>query len=182
MVDEVDRMDSILNGFLDFARPPRLVRKQTNLVELCRESLGSIQTRANMQNVALEGPDDTAPLYGEVDAGQIRQVLCNLLINALDAQPHGGRIQVEIGEVIANPANFLEIRVVDHGVGLPGDLGDAIFEPFTSTRDSGLGLGLSISRRIVEAHQGSIQCQETEGGGATFILRFRPRNTNKKPG
>jgi two-component system sensor histidine kinase HydH len=182
MVDEVDRMDSILNGFLDFARPPRLVRKPTNLVELCREALGSIQARANTQNVVLEGPDDSAPIYGEVDAGQIRQVLCNLLINALDAQPHGGRIQIEIGEVVSNSINYLEIWIIDQGIGLPGDLGDAIFDPFTSTRDSGLGLGLSISRRIIEAHQGSIQCRETEGGGATFILRFRPRIINKKLG
>jgi len=172
MDDEVERMESTLDGFLDFARPPRPVRQPTDLHTVIRESLATVAARAKVQGVKLTGPEPGEPLYAEIDRGQIRQVLSNLFINGLDAQPNGGELRVSLGGPSTSKPHRLEIRVRDHGPGLPIDLGDAIFDPFTSTKDAGLGLGLSISRRIVEGHGGQLEGANHPDGGALFTARI----------
>src|SRR5207248_9816096 len=86
-----------------------------------------------------------APVYAVVDAGQFRQVLVNLVLNALEAMPGGGVINVRVQ---SQAEGWLAVEIADYGCGLPTVLGDAIFDPFTTTKETGLGLGLSICKRI----------------------------------
>jgi signal transduction histidine kinase len=101
--------------------------------------------------------------------GQVRQVVLNLLLNALDAVPQDGTIWLELRQ---ENGKWLTLLVADTGGGLPAGLGAQIFEPFVSTKETGLGLGLSICKRIVEAHEGEIQAANRPEGGALFTVRF----------
>jgi signal transduction histidine kinase len=110
----------------------------------------------------------------DADAGQLKQVIYNLLFNALDVLSNGGTVRVKI-ELEARGENrppLVVIRIEDSGPGLPAGLEDRIFEPFVSTKDAGLGLGLSISRRIVETHGGSIEAHTGPAGGSVFVVRL----------
>ena len=107
-----------------------------------------------------------SPLTADVDRGQICTVLVNLLLNALDAMPQGGRL--EVGADTAGHEAVL--CVADTGPGIPADVASRLFTPFVSTKPTGTGLGLSISRRILEEHGGSIRAGNRPEGGAMFSI------------
>ena len=109
-----------------------------------------------------------APVELEIDANQIHQVLVNLLLNALDALPQGGAVRVEV-HAPTGSAN-VEVRVRDDGPGIAPEIQKRLFEPFVSTKETGLGLGLSICRRLVEAHGGAIRGANAPEGGAVFTF------------
>jgi signal transduction histidine kinase len=118
------------------------------------------------------------PVIANADPNQLRQVLLNLLFNALDAQPRGGEVRISARFDRANPSDpQLVLTVADNGSGLPQSVGERIFEPFFSTKESGLGLGLSICRRIVESHGGTLTAANRLTGGAIFTLRFPTRSS-----
>ena len=106
-----------------------------------------------------------------MDADQFRQVLLNLLLNALEAVRRGGAVGVAVEQTADGGAS---LAVTDDGCGLPADLGDRIFAPFITTKETGLGLGLSICKRIAEAHGGAITAADRAEGGAVFTLRLPP--------
>ncbi len=162
--EEAARMEQMLQTFLDFARPARLVRNRVDAVAEARQVIDIVRPRAERVGVAIkhriEGPAELL-----ADRQQIRQVLLNLLINAIDAQPNGGEIVVRVG-----PAEGREavIEVADRGVGIDPEIQGRLFEPFVSSKETGIGLGLAVSQRIVTSHGGRITAQNRPGGGATF--------------
>lgn len=174
IVEEVDRLNKIVSQFLDYARPYRgdqspldvndVVRKTLNLVE--KERTGS------KVEIAISLHDGLPPV--RADAQQLRQVMLNLALNAFDAMPEGGRLQVSTGLRRSTrrgaAAAFLEIRFRDDGVGIPpADLRN-LFVPFFTTKEKGTGLGLAISQRIIENHGGTIEVRSQAGSGATFTI------------
>ena len=163
---EVRRIERTLQTFLDYARPPRPSKAPTDLRSVVHETLDLTRGRAAKQriHVRVDGPDQ--PLIVDADPGQLRQVLVNLLLNALDAMPGGGNLNVELSA--DGPVAI--VRVSDTGPGVAA--GVRLFEPFASTKDTGLGLGLVISRRIVEDHCGTIAAERSSGGGARFTVRL----------
>jgi signal transduction histidine kinase len=104
-----------------------------------------------------------------VDPGQFRQVVLNLVLNSLDALKTGGRIELSLQQ---DKNGDLTLRVADNGCGLPPELGQEIFDPFVTSKEAGLGLGLSICKRIVEAHGGRIMGTNRPDGGAEFVVQF----------
>lgn len=170
--EEIVRMEAAIRTFLDFARPPKLEKRSIDLRGVIEQSLALVSARAQQQGAVLECCLPDGPLTLDADIGQMRQLLLNLLVNALDAVPGGGIIRVEV----AHAADWLELRVSDTGTGLPRDAGERIFEPFFSTKETGIGLGLPISRQIVEAHGGAIEARSRPpsdgGGGAEFVCRL----------
>jgi signal transduction histidine kinase len=127
-----------------------------------------VRGRAALQQVTVAVSPPRRPVVAELDPGQLQQVLYNLLFNALDAQPTGGRIAVSV----AGEDDRVVLRVEDEGPGLPARVRDRLFEPFVSTKDAGMGLGLSICRRIVESHGGEIAAADRPGGGTVFTVRL----------
>jgi two-component system sensor histidine kinase HydH len=166
---EVRRMELCIQTFLDFARPPASERRRCDLVPVIRRSLALVEVRARRQRVILSAELPTGPVDLNIDAAQVQQVLVNLLLNALDALPQGGTVRIEVRlPTPEEPA--VAVRIRDSGPGITPRIRERLFEPFVSSKETGLGLGLSISRRLVEAHGGTIHGENAPGGGALFAF------------
>jgi signal transduction histidine kinase len=175
---EVQRMESCIQTFLDFARPPRAERRRTDLNDRIRRALALIEGRARRQGVSLNSDLPPAPVLLEIDPEQIQQVLLNLLLNTLDAMPGGGSVCLSVtratqpadgnGQTPANPA--IEVRLQDTGPGIAPHIHQRLFQPFVSSKETGLGLGLSICKRLIEAHGGTIRGENVASGGAVFVF------------
>jgi len=166
---ELHRIERSLRAFLDYARPPRLEPKACDLADVVRDAAALTRARADQQLVAvrLDLPTTTVPLHA--DAEQLRQVVLNLLLNAIDVMPNGGEVSV----AVAHPdGRCAELTVADGGPGISAQVLPRLFEPFVSGKDTGLGLGLVVSKRIVEDHGGTIRGENRPGGGATFVVRL----------
>jgi signal transduction histidine kinase len=161
---EIGRMESCIQTFLDFARPPHSEKRGTELAGVVGRALALVEGRARRQKVGLTADLPPGRLELLIDGEQIHQVLLNLLLNALDALPQGGEVRLEVS---AGPAGVC-VRVRDSGPGIAPHIRDRLFEPFVSGKETGLGLGLSICRRLVEAHGGSISGRNRPDGGALF--------------
>ena len=111
------------------------------------------------------------PVVGFVDRGQFATVLVNLLLNALDAMPKGGRLEVEL-EAAENGGARLAVR--DTGSGIPPEMAGRLFTPFATTKPTGTGLGLSLSSRILKEHGGDVTAGNRPEGGASFVVTLPP--------
>ena len=167
---EIRRMEGCIQTFLDFARPPTAERRRCDLSGVVRRALALAEGRARRQGVTLAAdlPPDPVELF--IDPQQVHQVLLNLLLNALDALPHGGRVRVEVQRPAGGESTGATVRVSDTGPGIVPKVRERLFEPFVSNKETGLGLGLSICRKLVDAHGGSIRGDNATGGGAEFTF------------
>jgi signal transduction histidine kinase len=104
----------------------------------------------------------------QADADQLREVLLNLSVNAIEAMPNGGDLMLETMKIENDGSGAIVVRVSDSGTGIAPETLPRVFEPFFSTKGSGLGLGLPIAMRIVRDHGGTIQCSSTKGAGTRF--------------
>jgi two-component system, NtrC family, sensor histidine kinase HydH len=163
---EIRRLERSLQTFLDFARPPRLERRQQDLVCLIEHTLALIRGRAEKQHVSLAWQRPPGPVRIEADGEQLQQVLVNLLLNALDALPRGGTIELTLRPF----GSKIEVTVRDSGTGISADVLPRLFQPFASSKETGLGLGLVVSRRIIEDHGGRLLAHNRPEGGAEFVF------------
>jgi two-component system sensor histidine kinase HydH len=162
---EIRRVEHSLQTFLDFARPPKAERRPTELVAAVGRVFDLLRPRADKQRVELVLAADRAVTL-MADEGQVRQVLVNLGLNALDAMPRGGTLTV----TVRRNKFGAEVEVADTGPGIAPAMRTRLFQPFASGKDTGLGLGLVICKRIVEDHGGSIGAANRLGGGASFFI------------
>jgi signal transduction histidine kinase len=168
---EITRLEETVGNFLAFARLPAPQRQVCDLRAALARPLDLVRARARQQKVELTAAAPEAPVPVYLDAGQFHTVLVNLLLNALDAMPRGGALRVELeaddGEC--------RLRVRDTGTGIAPEIAGRLFTPFASTKPTGTGLGLSLSRRIVEEHGGTISAANLPEGGACFTITL-PRS------
>lgn len=162
---ELDRLKQIVNHFLDFARPqtPRRIPTDPTLL---LESVAKLAETAKMARaqIRVEARSELPPV--SMDQEQIKQVLLNLVINAVQAMPKGGEIVLR-----ALPdGHNLRFEVQDQGVGIAEENLERIFNPFFTTRQEGTGLGLSIAERIVTQHGGRLEPHRNDEGGMTFSV------------
>ena len=175
---EISRLEHSIQSFLDFARPPVLERRRADLRQSATNAVELVMGRCRAQDidVALDFPLEECWL--EHDPTQIKQVVLNLLLNALDVVQPQGQLRVAVRKQFnaaesSCDSRVLEgtwLRIVDDGPGIPAEDLERIFEPFATTKESGTGLGLAICRRIVEAHGGRISVASTIGEGTTFSI------------
>jgi signal transduction histidine kinase len=173
---ESNRIASIVRQLLDFARPSAPQRRLFDLQPVVAETLKLLQTMANKAQIQVELlADRNAGCEVYADESQIRQVITNLLVNAIQATDEGGRIQVSIANADAGMDSTCStpmvcVSVADNGCGMDEDTREHVFEPFFTTKDvgSGTGLGLSISHGIIEEHGGRIEVESQPGEGSTF--------------
>lgn len=169
--DEILRMEKIISGFLDFAKPDPPKPRPCMIGELLNRCVSVLKARATMQSVSIKEvyPDPDCLLM--VDPDQVIQAVQNILINSLDAMPSGGYLLLSCA--VKSEQNSVVIRFTDSGMGISEEIASRLFEPFTSSKNSGLGLGLSIARRIVEAHGGTlVRLISDEAHGAIFEMSF----------
>lgn len=166
---ELTRLNDMLSHFLEFARPQTPQRRPTEVHQLLEEIHSLVSESVAARHVQIQLREEEFPRNRvSVDPDQIKEVMLNLVLNASDAMPAGGAIELAAARV----ANLVVISVRDNGDGIPdGDL-QRIFDPFYSTKPSGTGLGLSIAHQIMQQHGGRIEARRNEGGGMTFSLFF----------
>jgi signal transduction histidine kinase len=165
--EEITRLEGLIQSFLQFAKPPQLEKRNVDVRPLIDQAVQFVAGRAALRGTHIDTTLPAQAVRAAVDAAQFRQVLLNLLLNAVDATASGGTIWVDLG---AEPDGGLRLRVADNGKGLPAALGNTIFTPFVTTKETGLGLGLSISKRIIELHGGEIAAENRPEGGAVFTI------------
>ena len=170
------RAAAVLRRIRDFVRHDELPRERVDLAHLVREAARFAEVEAQQLGVALQVEPSSTPLEVEVDAVQIEQVILNLVRNAFEATTSrlGATREVTIRSL--RSTGGAEVTVSDTGPGVPAELMGRLFEPFFTTKRDGLGLGLSISRSIVEAHGGRLWAVPNSPRGTTFHLELpRPR-------
>jgi two-component system, NtrC family, sensor histidine kinase HydH len=165
---ESQRLNKLLTGFLNFAKPrsPRLQRTDVNELMLSVLSLVSHTAELNSNKLSYTPPIRGAEI--DCDPEQLKQVLLNLVINAIDASPAGSEICLRT--LIRESGTAIEIE--DNGSGIPEDAVERIFDPFFTTKPKGTGLGLAISSMIVSQHGGTLSFHSNPGGGATFLIEL----------
>ncbi len=166
VINEVSRINELITEFLDFAKPNPPLRVQQAARPLVEEILGFCSPELTTHNIDAH-IDDQAPgatLYA--DAKQLKQACLNLILNAIDAMPEGGRLTLRIRSQGGNTV----ISITDTGQGIAADMIERIFTPFVTTKASGTGLGLAKVYSIMESHDGSIECTSEKDAGATFSL------------
>lgn len=171
IVGEVERLSQISEQYLSAVREPKLQLSVEPLDDLVGETHAFVHPELSRAGLESRLEVDSEGLRAEVDEGQIRQALLNLLRNAREAAGDGGVVLLRV----ASRDNMVEIAVEDDGPGIPDDVRASIFDPFYTTKRHGTGLGLAVTRSIVEAHGGTITCEPREGGGTRFRLQL-PRH------
>jgi signal transduction histidine kinase len=166
--DETLRAKQIVDGLLDLSRPLEVQHDPVDLRALCDETVERLGGMPPLAGVAVEVVGQ-GMVTG--NAQKLRQVVVNLLRNAAEAAGRGGRVEIRV-EASASGA---ELSVTDSGPGLSDEVRARLFEPFFTRKDGGTGLGLAVSKGIVEAHGGVLEAECPPGGGARFTVRLPVR-------
>ncbi len=167
----VERADNIITDLLSYSRIGTSVPRETDMRLLVDSSVGELTVPEGVE-IKVAVPDDLPA--GWVDPGQYGQVLHNLLVNAVQAMPAGGTIEVELRDT----EGYLETVVRDNGAGISAEDLPKVFEPLFSTKAVGTGFGLAVCRRLVEDHRGTISLESEEGKGTTVMFRLPMKNTS----
>ena len=178
IIQEVDRLNKLVVQVLDFAKlkKPRLTRFSLN--DLIRKiaELFKLETKNKQIKFSLELSLEISRIQADED--QLRQILMNVIINAIQAIPKKGEIKIKTKKTLLKGESAIKLIIEDSGIGIPKKDFAQIFDPFFSTKDKGSGLGLSIVYKLIEAHQGEIKVESKEGEGTKFII-FLPQKGGK---
>ena len=174
--EEIDQIDTIVQNFLEFSRPPKLKMQQVSpsevvdlVVQLLRHRLASNDVTISVERLR--------PLPEiQADPEQLKEVLVNLMVNACEAMSGGGAIRITEELQHGDARQEAVIRVQDQGPGVPEALKERVFQPFFTTKEEGTGLGLSIAARIIEEHGGWLSLDSREGRGTTFTITLPAEN------
>lgn len=177
--DEIRQCQRIVQGLLELGRPLRLDVTRVDLAELAREALARLQESGRIiKGVRIEPPPGPAtPVEVDGDETKLRQVVYNLLLNAVEAMPNEGTVTIKAFQ----EGNQALLRISDTGSGIPSEVLPHLFEPFFSTKPKGTGLGLVTSQSIVDAHGGRIDIRSEPGQGTCVILHLPVASQSSLP-
>lgn len=180
---QTERVRKIVKSLLDFSRQTVIKPEPTDINRLIEDSVGLLKNQALIKdvNLSFQGTNNLPPLT--LDRNQLQSVLINMIINALDATPSGGHINIETTKA-NNQENEsgVEIKISDTGTGIIEENLDLLFDPFFTTKEvgKGTGLGLAVTAGIIERHGGTIKVHSQEGEGTTFTI-WMPRRVSGAP-
>lgn len=166
--DEITRLKHMVSDLLNYGRPANLAKQRFDMRELMCETLSLVKAQADEQGVEIRAEQDQTPTDVNGDREKLKSCLSNIAINALQSMPAGGQLMTSVRQ--SNGA--VEVRIEDTGVGIPRDDLSKIFEPYFSTKQTGFGLGLAVTKKIIDEHKGSIEAESEVGTGTTFIVRL----------
>lgn len=175
VVHEVNRMTNLVNRLLSFSRPVVNKLRPADLNQLIKQVIAMIQERANEDNITFNTDYSSNLPTAKVDAFALEQVFINVFINAAEAMPGGGVINVRTKYL--DDKKYIEIEIHDTGKGIPVEVIEKICDPFMTTKEKGLGLGLFISNEIIKSHGGKIEFLKAEPIG-TICKLLIPVSTN----
>jgi signal transduction histidine kinase len=163
---EVLHINRIVSELLEIARPKQPEFRMADLNATAEHAVMFAKDQAASRGVEIELTKDAEGIEIEHDAGQIRQVLLNLLLNGVQACDQGGKVALQV----AHTDDSVQLTVVDTGKGIPPDVLENIFRPFFTTKGDGTGLGLSLAQRMVEGHGGRLEVSSWVGKGSRFVI------------
>jgi signal transduction histidine kinase/DNA-binding response OmpR family regulator len=166
IASEAQRARDIVRNLLDFARQSEACKEMTNINQIIRETTDMIRYHLEKSGLIIEEDYATGIGLIALDSRQMKQVFLNLLSNAVQSMPNGGRLSL----CTARIGNEIAVSIGDTGIGIPVEIRERIFDPFFTTKASGTGLGLSVSRGIVQEHGGRITVESEERRGSTFTV------------
>ena len=168
--EKLDQLEAIVSRVLSFAKAPASVHSRWPVSEIIEDTIVLIRLKLAQNKIQLHYTPPPRPVLVDAHKGQIQQVLLNLLINATQAMPSGGNIEIAARILDKEGASWLAIDVADSGTGIPDSLRDKVFESFLTGRPDGTGLGLAIAKRILRSHYGDIELVATGPGGTTMRM------------
>lgn len=166
--DEIVRLRHMVNDVLNYGRPTHLSVERVDVRNLMGQTIELIRSQADEQHVEITFQQEGAPAEIIGDAERLKSCLSNIAINALQAMPDGGKLVARVHRLDGQ----VEVAISDTGVGISQESITKIFEPYFSTKKSGFGLGLAVTKKIVEEHHGSIEVHSEANQGTTFILKL----------
>ena len=178
IIQEVDRLNKLVVQVLDFAKlkKPNLTRFSLNdLIRKIAELL-KLEIKDKQIKFSLELSPDISQIQADED--QVRQILMNVIINAIQAIPKEGEVKIKTEKALLGGESAVKLIIKDSGIGITEKDFNQIFDPFFSTKDQGSGLGLSIVYKLIETHQGKIKVESKEGKGTKFVI-FLPQKGGK---
>jgi PAS domain S-box-containing protein len=166
MLSELERIEMITNEFMAVAKPQVIKFQEHDLIALTKQVLSFSAAQALLKNVNIIEHFDDINATIICEGNQIKQVLINLIKNAIEAMPNGGKLKISVQQV----ENVLQIKIKDSGMGIPKEILPKLGEPFYTLKEKGTGLGLMVSFRIIESHKGTISFESVENEGTTVII------------
>jgi signal transduction histidine kinase len=174
LAEESDRLNRMVGELLDYTRPRETILQPEDVPRVLQDALdfarSQQQSVSNRVTLAVDVAEDVPRV--PMDRRLIRQALVNVLVNAIQAMPQGGVVQVRARREAHGNKDVLRIDVADQGCGIPTELVHRVFEPFFTTKAQGTGLGLAVVKRNVEVHHGELVLESTPGRGTTFTFRL----------
>lgn len=172
ILEEIKRIDVIVKGFMDFARPAALELAPHDLNSALEEVLNVMEANLNHHQIALVKKLDPELSPIRFDRDKLKQAFMNIVLNAMEAMSDGGTVEVET----SRHGDRVQVDVLDTGFGIPSEDLEQLFEPFFTTKVQGSGLGLVNTKRIMEQHRGGVTIQSSEGRGTrvSFWLPLEP--------
>jgi signal transduction histidine kinase len=166
--DEIERLKRLVNDLLNYGRPTRLAVETVDMGRLMEETLALVRPQADVQEVEVMVEADSVAAEVRGDRERLKSVISNLAINALQAMPTGGHLNARIARVDGS----VEVSIADTGVGISQEALGKIFEPYFSTKQTGFGLGLAVTKWIIQEHRGTIDVESEVNRGTTFTVKL----------
>jgi len=168
IINTLGRLSEIVERTLDFARPVTLSKRRLDINRIIADSLQVLEPQLAASNIAIEQFLAPAGVICSADEALVGSVLVNVILNAIQAMPGGGRLTLRSGKT----SGFVVVEVADTGLGIAAQDLDRVFEPFHTTKSRGLGLGLPYARKVIGQHRGELDILSQPGQGAHVIIRL----------
>jgi signal transduction histidine kinase len=165
---EIQRLDRVVQTLVDFSRPVELQLKEQDMRRIVSGVLMLASAELETRDIQVQSDLPDHPVLAKVDADLLKQALLNVVLNGAQAMSEGGKLRVSLAE----DGRVALLSIHDQGAGIPADVRDKIFDLYFTTKKDGSGIGLAMTYRIVELHNGSIEVESDATHGTTFILRF----------
>lgn len=167
MLSELDRINLIVSEFLILAKPQAVRFQDKDLQVIMNDVISLLDSQAHLYGIQFRLLYTREPTIVHCEENQLKQVFINVLKNAVEAMPDGGYVTIEISRPNLEQ---IAVRIMDKGKGIPKDLMPYVGEPFITNKEAGTGLGLMVSQRIIQGHQGTFELESEEGQGTTVTI------------
>jgi signal transduction histidine kinase/putative methionine-R-sulfoxide reductase with GAF domain len=165
--EEINRINEIVDQFLRFAKPAPPLLEKADVLPVLEETLQLLRPQIEKQQIVVRKEFQALPIV-QMDREQMKQATLNLLLNAIQAMPAGGHLTLKARN--SENGQWVHLSIQDSGIGIPGEDLNKLFDPFFSTKEGGIGLGLSIAHRIIDQHHGKIEVESAPGKGTLFTV------------
>jgi two-component system, sporulation sensor kinase A len=169
IMNELDRIDMIVNEFMSLAKPQAILYEKESLIKILNSTVNILHPQAMLNNVQIKIDYETEDIELLCNSNQLKQVFVNFLKNAIESMPNGGQVSIEVQKI---EDKLVRISFSDEGVGIGEELMQYLGTPFYTTKDKGIGLGLTVSNKIIQEHNGMMEIDSQFGKGTVVRVEL----------